>query len=289
MSPVIAATPKRVRRHPLHPPLVVVGSAAAVLAGALLLGSAAAKGLTWAQAGHVEIGVWRLPAALAAAALAAEAAVGGLLLAAPWRLDSRILGGALFVLLAAVATLLSVSGADSCGCFGRVAVPPWATALVDGAMAAVLLSAPSPPGAGAPLRARLALLAALVTAAAVALTAGTTIPAALRPTRAVLLDSLPRACHSGRWIVCCYRSTCGHCRVAMPEWLLQARLATVTVRAPRWAFVAIDDRPPVSDPWPAEAPFPHAWRAAPDWNTPSFVLLEDGAVRVVSDAPPAVR
>jgi hypothetical protein len=283
--------PRRGRHIIGPPPAEVVGAGIAVMAGMLLLAAAVAKAATWAQAGQATVGAWRLPATLAITALIVEGGTGLLLLLAPWHARIRTVGASAFLLLAGLATVMAIGGAESCGCFGRVAVPPWATALLDGGLAAALLGAPASPRTGGPARARLALLAALVGAGGVGLAVPATSPPATGTAgdAAALVEALPRACRGGRWVVCCYRSTCAHCRDALPGWLRQARVADLAERGPRWAFVVVDDRPPGSDPWPAEAPFPHAWRAAPGWSTPSFLLLADGAVRAVSNAPPAIR
>lgn len=283
--------PRRARHVLGPPPAEVVGSGIAVMAGMLLLAAAVAKAATWAQAGQATVGAWRLPATLAIIALIAEGGTGLLLLLAPWHARIRTVGGALFLLLAGLATLMTIGGTESCGCFGRVAVAPWATALVDGGLAVALLGAPTSTRTGGPAQARLALLAALIGAGGVGLVVVATAPAATRNASgaAALIADLPRACRVGRWVVCCYRSTCAHCREALPGWLRQARLADLAARGPHWAFVVVDDLPPSVDPWPAGAPFPHVWRSAPGLGTPSFLLLADGAVRAVSDAPPAVR
>ena len=109
-----------------------------------------------------------LPPMVRTVGLQVELLVGVWLLTGWARLTARLAAAALFLTLAGVSLTLALTGQRDCGCFGAVAVSPWATFALDTLCGIALLCTP-PRGWRADLRVSLTAVGglALLTAAAI--------------------------------------------------------------------------------------------------------------------------
>jgi hypothetical protein len=208
---------------------------------------------------------------------------------------------------AAFALSKALSGAASCGCFGRVAVNPWVTFSLDlAALPAALLVARQ--AAEPPLRRRF-----LVPRAALGLAVlGVGLPgflgmihyhSAVKPDAALValdpndwvgkpwglgqyLDCWPQLAH-GRWAVLLYSWPCGHCFSAVRDYAELARQWAARGEAARVALVKTSpDEPPPGQFDLGPTPALHGQLGAPpEWfiASPTLVLLSDGRVVAVAE------
>jgi len=214
-----------------------------------------------------------------------------------------------FSVFASVALFKALSGAASCGCFGRLPVNPWYTASLDGMVLASLLfwrpRVAIPPGGRSKrfrLRAGLLCAAWLIAGVAAAFRMGTAETALLSDAGQVLADGkivllcpetwmgkrLPLLPYidvgdelsRGEWLVVFHRRDCPKCRAALPSYVRLAGEWSRRPGAPRVAFVEIPQRgEPLSS---ARSALVVAGRlsAAKEWyvETPLAVTLNSGNV-----------
>ena len=220
---------------------------------------------------------------------------------------------ACFTGFGAVAAYLAFTGAESCGCFGRLLVDPmWTFALDAAAVAALVLCRPQDhlDLTGRPGRRRVAFfaLAGIAVAGSAAAAIVVRRPVALPADDVtfpdgplVLIDPAPwtgkrfpllrhidvgNQLAKGRWTVILYDPNCAKCRRNLPQYQQWARDRAADPSAPR---VALIEMPPY-----AVRP---EWRASPDspallgkldeskdWvaTTPLEISLADGVVQPAS-------
>jgi hypothetical protein len=236
-----------------------------------------------------------------------ELGLGVWLLSGYWPRAARFAAIGAFSAFSLVALSRGLSGADSCGCFGRVAVNPWYTLGVDVvALVALLGWRPRAWSAlGGPRFTRIATVVLLFLACAVSVGVVLSAP---RPTeisiageegaRNVLLleperwvgQSFPLQEHidigdelmRGRWVVLLYRADCPECREELFRYGQAAEAMACNTGAPRVAIVEVP-------PYGVVNGFPISkgpWRAGKlredkRWfvKTPAVVFLSNGAVR----------
>lgn len=277
----------------LYPPIShLLPALLAITAAGMLLAAAVAKTGVWLHTGQPVFAGWALPTSVGVAALTWETTLAVGLLLASWSVHVWVAARATFCAFALLATAAAISGATSCGCFGELTVPPWAAAAADVLYAAafwVLRPPPRPAHRSHPRHG--ALLAALVSAMLVGwlavATASRPTTGARAPTTSADLDliaALPEAWHHGRWVICCYRSTCAHCRGGMPHWLETARRDGTRVPPLRWAFLRVDAKD-VDDLIPPTSPHPHLRQPRNQLMTPWFLRLEDGVEVMAAEEP----
>jgi hypothetical protein len=257
------------------------------------------SGLTWGRpASAVAVGVEIL--------LAVWMLVGGLSAA------RFLCAFGTFGILACVVCAEVIQRAPSCGCFGKMPVPPRLTAFFD--MAAVVslwLTRPQICNwrnrqplrrlfAGAFVTALLAIVGLAfvlpsVTLPAAAGNAARDVPA---PSAWVgkpfpLFDAInySRDLRIGRWLVIFYHFDCDECRHAVPAYLAVASMRVANSDEPRMAFVGIPPLAPAGhDLVPESTELPHfTLHQDRDWfiATPLVVSLQDGEVVAVTDGEQA--
>jgi len=145
----------------------------------------------------------------------------------------------LFGLFAAVTLTIAATRSGSCGCFGRLHLPPLLIGMVDALLLVAWLAA-TPPPTPRPWQAVLATAGATSIACAVAMSVGAVfwvgsqaLPSELR--QPVGLPVLPVQILHGTWTVVVYRDDCPHCREVFAEWTTAARQG-VAHGVQRWAF-----------------------------------------------------
>jgi hypothetical protein len=264
--------------------------------GLLLLAACAAKAWELWTVPGTRFGAWGLPRWLLACGCGVELALGLALALGLLPRLARALGLALFLAFAAMTAALLAQGAPSCGCFGRLAVPPGITLALD-LLAAAALAWELRRGRPGPQRPRVA--AALAVAAVLAGAAAAGLLAWHRPSLASLLaqaqpkagSALPgplagEALGRGSWWLLFYRSSCPECRTHLRAWLARMeRESEAGLR--RWALV---------DAAPGEeggdlverlggTRLPRFQADLPLLTTPLAVEVRDGVVRATADAP----
>ena len=206
---------------------------------ALLDGSASAN-----------VGGW--PAGVEAAAVAGELALAAWLVSGLWARAAWAAAALAFGLFGFVSLHKALAGAESCGCFGRLAVSPWVTLALDATLLTALLVVGPPRFASRPTRRRLitwATLAAVValvgpaafllrgqpaTLAADGVIVGEGRLVVLEPDKWRAGQRLPVLDHiemndpdddlsAGRWHVVFFRHDCDTCRANMPAYEAMAR------------------------------------------------------------------
>jgi hypothetical protein len=215
-----------------------------------------------------------------------------------------------FAALACVAGYEAWRGLATCGCFGTLNVPPWATAGFDVlALGALWATRPARGVRGNPAMSRrraavAAILMVLVSsvlwgamaygrAAAPLPSGGLTVlePETWRGREFPLLRDIPHsdALRQGRWLVVIYHDDCEACRRAVPKYQALAGVHG----ASRMAFVAMPsggkDPHPLVSPSPAYAAL--ALRRDYQWfaTTPILVALDDGVVAFAAEGDSAVE
>jgi hypothetical protein len=258
---------------------------------AVLVGSATLKAITLWAAPTAHLGTIVLPRWLAASGIGLEVALAMALILA--RRSHRIQGAAmaLFIMFTVIAAWLTWMGAASCGCFGKVMVPPWATLVLDlgvvGALAWNLRQVKAHVVTGPTLRPWHS-----VTAVGVGLALAATL-AVHHPDRQqtdIVVGNKLEA-HAtepidvGEWIVVCYRSDCPHCAASIGDWLEWAAL-DLENNGRRWAFLNLDEPHAATDLLDR---YPQAvvarWRKPmPYLATPLVLALQAGVVTKTSSS-----
>lgn len=246
---------------------------------------------------------------------AAEWAWGAWLLAGLYPRPTRRLTAGLFGLFAVVAATRGLAGRASCGCFGDLAVSPWATFGLD--LAAVLALSFVPVRSGIDLAPGWPRALGAATVAAWGLLGGAVLPRAILAApsawvgggtrevipadpaawvgrRCPLLDRIEAAdrLDRGDWLVVLFRRNCAACRAALPTHEATARRWRAEGSPRRVALVAV---PPTT---PADLTYLPEPRAAATgqldparaWavTTPRVFHIRDGVVAPAdpADAPP---
>lgn len=200
----------------------------------------------------------------------------------------------LFACLTVIAAWLTFSGAASCGCFGRMMVPPWATLILDlivvGALALNLRwMSPQITSVGSVFhwRPAVAAIGGLVLAITLILyrpDLGTSLQQATIVAGSRLEAQAAERIDAGDWIVVCYRSDCPHCTTAISEWLEWAALDQEN-NGRRWAFLNVDDdgSKDLLDRFPQAKAI--RWRKPmPYLTTPLVLALRAGVVTRTSES-----
>jgi hypothetical protein len=218
-----------------------------------------------------------------------------------------------FTVLAAAAFFETAQSASSCGCFGRVKVPPAITGTFDlCSVMALWLTRPTwlRQVAFWSRRAAFAGTAALIVLATAVFTFAhsrqsserVTVggPVVLDPTSWVnqkfplfsFIDGDEKL-KTGRWLLVLYHFDCDECRHAIPGYRSLAESMDGQIDPERVAFIAIPPVAPSSqDPGYATANTLHfALREDRDWiaTTPLVVSLRDGRVLAVTDGEQAAN
>ena len=231
---------------------------------------------------------------------------------------------ACFIAFAAVALYAAISGAASCGCFGRAKINPWVTASLDLAAVGALFvfRPPERRESGGAQRNDRRLLAATVAWALVAVpvslfatrpahgpTAGDGVVVDRRrgfgaPGSLVVLEpeqwlgnrfglaehvDVGQQLMTGRWTVVLYRYDCDHCREQLPGYEELAQQSAGRDDASRVALVSVPPHaPPGLDPVPSDTACTCGrLDESRDWfiRMPHEVTVEEGVVR--AQVPPA--
>lgn len=214
----------------------------------------------------------------------------------------------MFAAFGFVAVTKVIHAEDSCGCFGAIPVPPWATATFDLTAAAFL--AITRPAEGRSLHERRAYVVFLMLISLVA-SISIWLELRVRPADDIRADDafgalvllapakwidkpLPIAHHidvgdqivRGRWIALLVHHDCDHCASAVPFYIAAFRQDRPNV--------AIIEMPPFGDvPWTLDGASAirgrldnqRTWFAA----TPVAILLQDGVVRAVAEGDSAMH
>jgi hypothetical protein len=216
---------------------------------------------------------------------------------------------ALFFVFTIFAIGKAFRGASSCGCFGALRVPPWATACFDLTSAGVLVLAPV--GLTTFPRQRVAIFTAMsclllslglwlnlraarATALAVEDSSGGVGSLSVLQPKSWIGQPFTLARHielgdqlnHGRWILLLVHHDCDHCLAAIPRYLAMAGHA----RAVTAAQLAIVEMPPYGEqPLIATSQSSQVLLgrldAQRDWFAvmPLAILLEDGIVRAAAE------
>lgn len=273
--------------------------------GILLLGAALLKGHALSTGPLVGEGIWA-NRWMMALMVEAEGALGLWLLSGLLPALALRFAAACFVLYAGFALHKALSGASSCGCFGRVAVNPWLTLTLD------LIAAPAAlwAGWGGEARRERITWKRGVGWATVFLTFG--IPAYLKMTtyhaapqadlKLVVLDSRnwigqswPLGCYvegwealsRGRWAVLLYNWPCGHCAETVRAYAELSAEWEARGAAERVALIEAGDPPPesVKTLLHGSPALQVRLNAPAEWfiNSPTVVVLNEGRVVAVAE------
>lgn len=155
-------------------------------------------------------------------------------------------------------------GAEDCGCFPGVRVPPWATAALDAVLLVGLWRA-GPLGEGRRWRVGVAALVVVLMSVLAALALVAADRARQAPWGAPL--------DQGRWRVIAVRDDCEHCAAAL-TWLIPVANAAPTA----WAFVSYSGSGAWLHQQGLAATVPVVERSDPGQKTPFGLELRDGAV-----------
>jgi hypothetical protein len=226
-----------------------------------------------------------------------EDILGAALLFSVWPSRTRVAGIVFFALAFSFAVVEFLHHKSSCGCFGRVPVPPWATASFDAlAVAALVVSQPVQVKTSKPrlIFAGAILIASVGVCAAMELTRPPVVHLAdtdtlgapgslvvLEPEKwigqpfpiADHIDIASQLAH-GRWIVLLVHHDCDHCLAAI------ARYQSADLGSARLAII---EMPPYADADQKLADAPALLGRVDtqrDWfaSTPVALMLEDGKV-----------
>jgi hypothetical protein len=269
-----------------------------VVLACVLGASAVTKGMELWLDPAVALGPFSVPRNAMAILVGIELALSLLLVSGIWSRWLRRTCILLFSAFALVATWLAISGAASCGCFGRLHVPPAFTAGLDALLVLALWrsgdhrpagSSPSTwrrilAGAGIAVGMAAALLLSFRApdvAGAIASAAPVTQTGRFDPAAAGVSEVA-----RGRWVVVLYRSDCPHCKTHLGEWASLARLDQ-DMRPRRWAFMNVDAATVTGDlldQYPTSGLL-RLRKAMPEASTPTTVVLRDGVVQRVYGAP----
>lgn len=273
--------------------------------GALLLAAAALKAHDLATGPLVGEGIWA-NRWLMALLVEAEAALGLWLLSGLFPVLAVYVTAACFLLYAGFAISKALSGAHSCGCFGRVPVNPWITLALD------LVAAPAAFCAGrfsAPLRRQITLRRALLWST---LCLALAVPSFLKMTvyhaaprsdlQLTVLDSRQWVGQSwplgayvdawdklsrGRWAVLLYSWPCGHCAGTVKAYAELASDWAARGTAEKVALVETGDPPPetVQSLLQSSPALQSRLSAPAEWfiTSPTVVVLQDGRVVAVAE------
>jgi hypothetical protein len=253
--------------------------------------------------------------------VAAEAACG---LALWLRVRPRLMRWVAMLMFAGflgVTLSQALGGAQSCACFGRIAVSPWKAMILDAAVAVLLvLWRPAEVRHRLPFAPRLLFISAIMpfvfrldwlTGGVIAPLVGVPATAQLMPDgeirgsgERITLDPeswigrrFPLLKHIdvesqmsyGRWIAVLYRRNCSACAVEVPKYEKLARAPAQLTGAWRVAFIEIpNDREPLPDLVAPDSPCLRGQLTGlKEWvvKTPMAFGVEDGFVRWVADSP----
>lgn len=222
-------------------------------------------------------------------------ALMGLWLVSGWKCNiSGWLAAALFAVFAAVSSWKAIQGLESCGCFGRLVVPPWLTASMNVSLLAALVASFYPSeSASKPRTAFTSGCFAFTVTFALMVVATIAIPSASQSLRVHephhwLQKPLPIGgdieidadLRMGHWELVFYRHDCPRCVEVFDRYAERRKMIT-TVAAPAVAFVEV---PPYGDAHFPPATFRRGRIVDKDqWfiRTPLVVSLRQGIVMAV--------
>ena len=266
---------------------------------ALVLGTSAInKGIELWLDPAVTLGPLSVPRNAMAILVGIELALSLLLLSGIWSQWLHRTCILLFSIFALVATWLAISGAASCGCFGRLHVPPAITAALDALLVLALLlqgdrrRAEPSPGFWPRILAGMGIASGMMAALLLSLRTPDVAGAIASATPVMQTGQFDPAAAGvsevaqGRWVVVLYRSDCPHCKTHLGEWASLARLDQ-DMRPRRWAFMNVDASTVVGDlldQYPTSGLL-RLRKAMPEASTPTTVVLRDGVVQRVYGAP----
>jgi uncharacterized membrane protein YphA (DoxX/SURF4 family) len=285
-----------------------------VATGAVLIGAAVLKATQGTAAQEATFPAWLNAPPVLAVAVIAETLLGAALLAGLWPRVVRRVAILVFCVFTIVAAAKWIEHQRSCGCFGRVPVPPLYTAVFDASAVAGLILVRPAPGVDQRGSSRRRVAVAAIVVAGVGGTiavqafahghassgvdgqdlgkAGSLV--VLEPEKwsgrvfafAEHIDVGAQLLH-GRWVVLLVHNDCDHCARAVPRYL-------AAMDGDARARLAVIQMPPTDQPPP--------WQLGPqvlsgrfdtsrDWfaSTPVAVLIVDGRVIVARDGDSAAR
>ncbi len=250
-------------------------------------------------------------------AAAVELLLGSMLVGGVWTAFSRRIAVIFFTVAACAAFAEALRHQASCGCFGRVPVPPWITAWFDVlALTALVVWQPRRLAHGKSRRQTAigagVLLAAVVVSVVVAVHRPTAVHLRAEssieaPGGLVLFEpedwvgkSLPvlneiensNPLRFGRWLVVFYHYDCDSCPEAIPRYQAFAVSEIARNAKVRMAFIAMPPVPVGADPIGASSDYMHlGLRPDHDWfaTTPVVVALDNGRVIEAREGEQAVE
>lgn len=203
---------------PRHRPRIAALSLAPLLSACVLIAAIAGKSAT-TYSDSAPMASWWESRAITGALIASE---GVLLAWICWGGTEHWLRRyalALFSTFFVVATWFTLTDAPSCGCFGRIVVPPWITLMIDALL--IVLWWRHHPGASRPGRTRAVagmLVAAITALIGIAGPSGWVPSAGGGAGAAPLRPVLPPVLRTGRWLVVVYRNDCADCKSSFQRW-----------------------------------------------------------------------
>jgi len=257
--------------------------------GAILATSALTKAWDLLSLPQASLGNWILPRSLSVTIVGIELALATLFIWGIWPRVLRLVGIVCFGSLALVAGYFTLQGVTSCGCFGRLHVPPWITLTGDLVIVVgLVLNGRSHPSWDAARTSHPTAYWEVPLAISAFVLVGMFLLNSFRPimvsatseTSPMAENRIPGSrAGSGEWLVVCYRSTCPHCRRSLGDWLDEIRADTAGSNR-RWALLNVDEEEGDGD---LLDQFPHEdlehWRnPMPQLTTPLVLQLHNGIV-----------
>jgi hypothetical protein len=261
-----------------------LGLAARFLPGAVLLGAGVLKGILAVRNPVLALGPWPVPAAAVGVVAGVECLLGLALWVGLRPARDGALG--LYAGFLGVALALGATGHERCGCLGALPTSPMLMLSIDAVCIALLLAWRP---ASAADRWIWRLPAAVAPVIGVALLvwlprppAPAAQPVAVLSASDVVAAAVSPRLSQGRFILCCYRLNCTHCRQQIVWWTARARQAALRRQQPQWVFINLDA--PGHDLLADQAGGDLRILSAPDSfvQTPLFIALAGG--RAVSHA-----
>ena len=254
---------------------------------------------------------WTWGRSISAVAIGVETLLAIWMLASGLSIARFLCAFSTFSLLTCIVCAEVIQKAPSCGCFGKIPVPPRITAFFDvAAVVSLWLTRPQiyicrncqqllRPFAGAVVTILIAIVSlAFVLSSATLSTAGNAArdvpaPSAWVGKQFPLFEVIDgsRDLRIGRWLVVFYHFDCDECRQAVPAYLTLAAMRGDSTDESRMAFVAVPPLAPTGhDLIPESTDLPHfALHQDRDWSiaTPLVVSLQEGKVIAIAEGEEA--